>query len=107
MAVALSPLLGSGGTARTARTMTCATPATLRGRGVCYPTTTRPTPSPPSLRTTAFEVTAAVGAGFKAMSKTAPPEPRKAVKPKANDPCSCNSGKKYKKCCGDPTKQSS
>jgi hypothetical protein len=39
--------------------------------------------------------------GFKALVKTAAggPTQASAKKPKPNDPCSCGSGKKYKKCC--------
>jgi uncharacterized protein YecA (UPF0149 family) len=29
-----------------------------------------------------------------------PKEPKKSQKINRNDPCTCNSGKKYKKCCG-------
>ena len=32
-----------------------------------------------------------------------PPEPIKVTKINRNEPCPCKSGKKYKKCCGNPS----
>eukprot|EP01059_Diplonema_ambulator_P010935 TRINITY_DN20952_c0_g1_i1.p1 TRINITY_DN20952_c0_g1~~TRINITY_DN20952_c0_g1_i1.p1 ORF type:complete len:165 (+),score=68.73 TRINITY_DN20952_c0_g1_i1:48-497(+) len=49
-----------------------------------------------------FEAEAQLGAGFKPFSKEAYNQKAKKVKP--NEPCTCGSGKKYKKCCGDPSK---
>jgi len=41
------------------------------------------------------------GKSFKAIGGGKRSEPAvKKSKVKANDPCTCNSGKKYKKCCG-------
>eukprot|EP01061_Rhynchopus_euleeides_P032642 TRINITY_DN542_c0_g1_i1.p2 TRINITY_DN542_c0_g1~~TRINITY_DN542_c0_g1_i1.p2 ORF type:complete len:161 (+),score=81.65 TRINITY_DN542_c0_g1_i1:54-536(+) len=52
-----------------------------------------------------FVVEAQMGGGFKPMHKEAYAKTEKRVKP--NEPCTCKSGKKYKKCCGDPAKAGS
>lgn len=46
------------------------------------------------------------GKSFKSMDGAAKAQPKSAAgKVKPNDPCSCNSGKKAKKCCFDPSKK--
>ncbi|KAJ9454254.1 Protein ref(2)P [Diplonema papillatum] len=50
-----------------------------------------------------FEIEASYGNGFKPMDRSVYQPKVKRVKP--NEPCTCGSGKKYKKCCGDPTKK--
>ena len=43
---------------------------------------------------------------FKSMGGAAKQQPKTAAgKVKPNDPCSCGSAKKFKKCCGDPSKK--
>eukprot|EP00754_Rhynchopus_humris_P001549 Rhum_TRINITY_DN10902_c0_g1::Rhum_TRINITY_DN10902_c0_g1_i1::g.41137::m.41137 len=49
-----------------------------------------------------FVLEAQLGAGFKPMNKEVY---HKEKKQKPNDPCACGSGKKNKKCCGDPAKK--
>jgi len=46
------------------------------------------------------------GKAFTSMGGAPKQQPKtSAGKVKPNDPCTCQSGKKYKKCCGDPSKK--
>lgn len=46
------------------------------------------------------------GKSFTAIGGAAKQQPKTAAgKVKPNDPCPCNSGKKAKKCCSDPSKK--